>query len=100
MSDSPVNPGLRLPVICVRSRPDLGIIILSARDQVSDRLQGLGNGADCYLVKPIDFQELIANIDALWRRVRAFRQPSVEEVLVDQAASWKLNQEKVALAVT
>ena len=75
------------------SRPDLGIIILSARDQVGDRLQGLGNGADCYLVKPIDFQELIANIDALWRRVRAFRQPSVEEAQVDQAASWKLNQE-------
>ena len=80
------------------SRPDIGIIILSARDQVGDRLQGLGNGADCYLVKPVDFQELIANIDAVWRRVRAFRHVPQDGVKGILAESWTLDQEGWQLA--
>jgi two-component system OmpR family response regulator len=45
-----------------------GIIILSARDETGDRIQGLELGADDYLVKPFDFGELLARIHAVMRR--------------------------------
>jgi two-component system, OmpR family, response regulator len=45
-----------------------GIIILSARDETNDRIQGLELGADDYLVKPFEFGELLARIRAVLRR--------------------------------
>jgi two-component system, OmpR family, response regulator PhoP len=45
-----------------------GIIILSARDETSDRIQGLELGADDYLVKPFEYPELAARVKALLRR--------------------------------
>ncbi len=47
---------------------DLSILILSARDASSDRVQGLDLGADDYLSKPFDLNELFARIRALQRR--------------------------------
>lgn len=44
------------------------VIILTARDQITDRLAGLNGGADDYLVKPFDLQELSARIGAVARR--------------------------------
>lgn len=44
------------------------IIMLSAKDQTSDRVNGLNAGADDYLVKPFSFEELLARIRALLRR--------------------------------
>ena len=44
------------------------VIVLTARDQVSDRIRGLQAGADDYLVKPFDLDELLARIDAVARR--------------------------------
>jgi heavy metal response regulator len=44
------------------------ILMLTARDAVEDRVQGLDSGADDYLVKPFAFQELVARIRALLRR--------------------------------
>ncbi len=44
------------------------ILILSARDQVNDRVKGLNTGADDYLGKPFSFSELLARIGALMRR--------------------------------
>lgn len=44
------------------------VIILTARDQVSDRIAGLNAGADDYLVKPFDLSELAARIGAVARR--------------------------------
>lgn len=46
-----------------------GIIIVSARGNVDDRLTGLDVGADAYLVKPVDLRELAATVDTLWRRI-------------------------------
>jgi two-component system OmpR family response regulator len=45
-----------------------GIIILSARDETTDRIQGLELGADDYIVKPFEFGELLARIRAVLRR--------------------------------
>ena len=44
------------------------VIVLSARDQLSDRIAALQRGADDYLVKPFDLDELLARIDAVARR--------------------------------
>jgi two-component system OmpR family response regulator len=52
----------------MRADPELMIIILTARDEVEDRIAGLRAGADDYLVKPFDFEELVARIHAVARR--------------------------------
>jgi DNA-binding response OmpR family regulator len=44
------------------------VLFLTARDQVQDRVVGLDNGADDYLCKPFDFEELLARVRALIRR--------------------------------
>ena len=51
------------------ARPPLPILMLTARDGVPDRIAGLDAGADDYLVKPFDFDELLARLRALLRRV-------------------------------
>jgi len=48
----------------------LPILMLTARDSVSDRVTGLDAGADDYLVKPFDFDELLARVRALLRRIQ------------------------------
>jgi two-component system, OmpR family, response regulator len=50
------------------SKRTLPVIVLTARDQVSDRIRGLQAGADDYLVKPFDLNELLARIEAVCRR--------------------------------
>src|SRR6185437_14950448 len=45
------------------------ILMLTARDTVEDRVQGLDSGADDYLVKPFALHELLARLRALFRRV-------------------------------
>jgi two-component system response regulator MprA len=51
--------------------PAVPVLMLTARDAVSDRVTGLRAGADDYLVKPFDFDELLARIEALLRRARS-----------------------------
>lgn len=58
--------------------PDTGLIILSARVTLDNRIQGLRLGADAYLTKPIKFVELAANIEALGRRLTPRRNKSFE----------------------
>ncbi|WP_417515095.1 response regulator [Marinobacter sp.] len=53
------------------------VIILTARDQVSDRIAGLNAGADDYLIKPFDLSELSARIAAVARRYRGNPNPLV-----------------------
>jgi two-component system copper resistance phosphate regulon response regulator CusR len=55
------------------------ILMLTARDAIEDRVAGLDSGADDYLTKPFDFQELLARLRALLRRPTALR-PAVAEV--------------------
>lgn len=59
---------------------DLPILVLTARDAVGDRVEGLDAGADDYLTKPFALQELLARLRALLRRV-APREADEDEVL-------------------
>jgi DNA-binding response OmpR family regulator len=72
----------------MRADPDLMIIMLTARDQVEDRIAGLKAGADDYLVKPFDFEELVARIRAVARR----RLPSAAVIL--KAGPITVDQER------
>ena len=56
-----------------RSGDDVPILVLTARDGVEARVEGLDAGADDYLVKPFAFAELVARIAALARRAAAPR---------------------------
>src|SRR5581483_1619022 len=63
------------------------VLIITARDAVSDRVQGLDAGADDYLVKPFDLDELAARIRALLRRKSGRTAPQIEHlgVVLDPA---------------
>lgn len=70
-----------------------GVIILSARDETCDRIQGLELGADDYLVKPFDFGELLARIRAVLRR----RNPSLSRAVRAGALSIDTSTREVTL---
>jgi DNA-binding response OmpR family regulator len=59
------------------------VLILSARDLVEDRIQGLRLGADDYLVKPFSFDELCARIEALVRRSYRAKNPVIRNGLLE-----------------
>lgn len=64
-------PGIDGLEVCRRLRAagdEVSILMLTARDEVKDRVEGLETGADDYLVKPFSFEELLARVRALLRR--------------------------------
>ena len=69
-------PGLSGMEVLTRLRKrgaTLPVLILTARDAMADKVAGLNAGADDYLLKPFDFQELEARLNALLRRTQAER---------------------------
>lgn len=72
-------PGLDGLEVCKRLRKagEVPVLMLTARDDVRDRVQGLDAGADDYLVKPFSFQELLARIRALFRRNAPASRPDI-----------------------
>jgi len=71
----------------VRRHADAGVVMLTARDGVDDRLRGLHGGADDYLVKPFALAELLARVTAVLRRTgRTPGVVAVGDLLVDTAA--------------
>lgn len=89
----PMMDGLEICRRLRHQRMDLLIFILTARDQIHDRVIGLDMGADDYLVKPFHFEELTARIRALLRRDLRVREPvlRVGDLQVDPAEriAWK-----------
>src|SRR5436305_4081741 len=63
--------GLQVCRLLRRERNRVPVLMLTARDAVSDRIDGLDAGADDYLVKPFDIDELKARLRALLRRAGA-----------------------------
>ena len=66
----PRRDGLEILAALRKRRLDTPVLILTAKDTIEDRVQGLDAGADDYLVKPFAFAELLARIRALLRRGR------------------------------
>lgn len=70
-------PGMDGLEVCQRLRAggNVPILMLTAKDTVSDRVQGLDAGADDYMVKPFQLEELLARVRALLRRTQPERVP-------------------------
>lgn len=60
-----------------RRKDSTPIIVLTARDRLNDRVEGLNLGADDYLVKPFAHEELLARVQAVLRRPKEAREPEV-----------------------
>lgn len=58
-------------------RMEVGVLILSARDAVADRIEGLDTGADDYLAKPFDLDEVAARLRAVRRRMLGRATPAL-----------------------
>jgi two-component system, OmpR family, response regulator len=93
----PDGKGLDLLRAVRRSGKSLPVIIVTARDQVRDRIEGLNSGADDYVVKPFDLGELAARIHALQRRSTAMPNPrlTVGELEIEPAEKrlWRAGKE-------
>ena len=76
----PGRDGLEILRALRRSGNGLPVLILTARSELSDRVQGLDAGADDYLVKPFDLEELAARARALIRRRSGRAQPLIEHL--------------------
>jgi two-component system copper resistance phosphate regulon response regulator CusR len=90
--------------VCRRLREehiDASILMLTARDSLADRIEGLDSGADDYLVKPFAFPELLARLRALLRRRGARQYPVIEigELRID-TRSHRVTRGGDALALT
>ena len=72
-------PGMDGIEVCkrLRSASSVPILMLTAKDEVQDRVAGLDAGADDYLIKPFSFDELMARIRALFRRSTVTSKPEV-----------------------
>ena len=66
----------------LRRRKDLPVIMLTARVQQQDRIRGLDAGADDYLPKPFDPDELLARIRAVLRRSESLARTEAEEIVI------------------
>ena len=64
--------GIHVCRVLREKSPGLGIIMLSAKSQEMDKVTGLMTGADDYVTKPFSPSELVARVDAVYRRVSAF----------------------------
>lgn len=74
----PRQDGLSVLKWLRKSGNDIPVLIITARDAIADRIAGLDLGADDYLVKPFDLDELSARIRALIRRHAGRSRPEIE----------------------
>lgn len=72
-----------------KKRPGQAVIILSARGEENDRVRGLVNGADDYVVKPFSMKELLARVDAVLRRTCERVAPADERAISGGVADFR-----------
>jgi two-component system, OmpR family, response regulator len=73
----------------LRAESEIGIVMLTYRTEVTDRVQGLDSGADAYLVKDVDLREIEATVRSVLRRVPISNPPPVGADSTE--LPWRLN---------
>ena len=83
----PLKDGMDVLASVRRAGATLPVLVLTARDAISDRIRGLDRGADDYVLKPVDLQELAARLRALVRRAhgQSREQLQVQDLSLDAA---------------
>ncbi len=80
-----------------RSRSDVPVIMVTARDSIEDKISGLDDGADDYLVKPFAFEELLARIRTVMRRPgsRDIAQLTFDDIVLNSSSGkvWRSDEE-------
>ena len=84
----PYEDGLAIARRLRTQQPTLGIVMLTARGSLDERVSGMRDGADAYLVKPVDFRELMAVLKSLVRRLD-ITEKTVEKQIVARPV-WQL----------
>jgi two-component system response regulator MprA len=82
----------------LRAAGDVPILMLTARDEIGDRVKGLDEGADDYLVKPFALQELLARVRVLLRRAQGQTEPrsyKFEDLTLDTATREAIRGDRV-----
>ena len=84
----PKRDGLSLLAELRRRKCETHVLLLTARDTVADRVQGLRTGADDYLVKPFALEELLARVASLCRRAYGSKQTRLHigDIAIDTQA--------------
>lgn len=83
----------------IRQYSDIPIIMVTAREQKEDIVKGLKLGADDYITKPFNEEELVARMDALLRRTRPVNRIEVERLLWDED-QFELSYKKQLVKLT
>ncbi|MEF2278406.1 response regulator transcription factor [Deinococcus sp. YIM 134068] len=97
----PGMTGVELTSHARREYPQLPVLLLTAKGEVEDRLEGLNAGADDYVVKPFSPREVVARVRALLRRVGVREQVQSGPLLLDlQGRSATLHGQPLALSRT
>ena len=84
----PGEDGFSLADRLRKSHPMAGIVLLTARGQLHDRLEGYASGADNYLIKPVEQAELLLCISSLARRIKPFNTSSAQTLELNGQALW------------
>jgi len=91
----PKKEGMYVLTKIKEKKPETKVLMLTALDDTEDRILGLRSGADDYLGKPFDFEELLARIEALSRRFSQHAEDLLKSgdvvMDVDQRLVWKNN---------
>ena len=97
----PLMDGLDVLASIRRAGVTLPVLVLTARDTVPDRIRGLDRGADDYVVKPVDLDELAARLRALVRRAHGLPQDMLQAqgVTLD-VASRSASRDGLAVALS
>jgi len=98
-----VMPGMDGFAVCTEMRRDallaeVPILFLTARAKDEDKITGLSNGADDYMTKPFNVDELLLRIRAILRRSR-HGQPDVEDLSAQKAKTGKTKAEKKSIRI-
>ena len=85
----PAEDGLSLTKRLRAAHPGVGIIVTTALSRIGDKVLGYRSGADLYLTKPLDPEELIASLESLASRLR--NTPSASDALTLKVSSMRLS---------
>lgn len=95
----PGEDGFSLVERIRKNQPKAGIVLMTARSQLHDRLEGYSSGADNYLIKPVEQSELLACIQSLARRIKA-EAPIAVDALELHTQALSLHGPRGRVAVT